>query len=410
MNYTKTLHNHNRKLLFLSRWFPFPPDNGSRVRIYNLLKQLSCEFEITLVTFCDPDQGNEETIRELRSICSEVYPVPTPSESLSGIKPTLAFFSPLPRWIVASDSPEIRNLLKKLAGQKYDLCLASQIDMARYALEISNCPRVLEELEISVITERPGRETHLIRKIRSGLTAQKYRRYLARIVRQFEGVTTVSTVERAAILRAIPGVKHPTVIPNGVDLAHYKGVKQKPEANTLVFTGALSYHANLDAIDYFLGEIFPAILREAPGTRLKVTGKTNPDQMEKLSLAGYSAGEITFTGYLADIRPAIAQSWASIVPLRVGGGTRLKILESLAAGTPVVTTAKGMQGLDLMPEKHILVGDSPAEFSAAVIRLLRDADLRDELSERGKEIVAQRYGWEKIGNELRDYLNSFLVD
>jgi glycosyltransferase involved in cell wall biosynthesis len=395
-----------KPILFLSRWFPYPADNGARIRIYNLLKELSAQYEITLVTFCDPDQGGAEALRALQAICAEVYPVPTPVFSLQGWKATRDLFSPLPRWVIASDSQEFRQILEKLSQRQFAACVASEIDMARYALELPEIPKILEELEVSAITERPGREKGLLRKIRTGLTARKYKRYLSQIVRRFDGVSTVSAVESQAITRAIPGVKAPMVIPNGVDLDYYSGIEQKPEPDTLIYTGALTYFANLDAMRFFLNEVFPLILKERPDTRLKITGKVPQNLDPQLALDHFRSEQVILTGYLPDIRPAISQSWISVVPLRIGGGTRLKILESLAVGTPVVATAKGVEGLDLVAGTHVLVADRPEDFAASVVRLLGDSELRQWLSQRGKAAVAQGYDWPSIGQKFRDFLAS----
>ncbi|HEB65696.1 MAG TPA: glycosyltransferase, partial [Chloroflexi bacterium] len=154
------------------------------------------------------------------------------------------------------------------------------------------------------------------------------------------------------------------------------------------------------AMAYFLRDIYPLVRALRPQVRLRITGKTDGVPVERLPLDE----DVTLTGYVDDIRPVVARSWITVVPLRVGGGTRLKILESLALGTPVVSTSKGAEGLALEDGKHLLIADTPQAFSQAVVRLLEDPHLRARLGEAGRERVRQLYDWKQIGEVLRAYL------
>jgi polysaccharide biosynthesis protein PslH len=167
-------------------------------------------------------------------------------------------------------------------------------------------------------------------------------------------------------------------------------------ADTIVHAGALSYSANLDAMGYFLADIFPGVRAAADRVLLRVTGTAPPAALAALPR---SPG-VEFTGYLADVRPTIAQSWASVVPLRRGGGTRLKILESMALGTPVVATPKGAEGLDVADGQELLIGADPGAFARAVIALLQSPDLRARLARAGRRRVETTYNWREVGRDL----------
>jgi glycosyltransferase involved in cell wall biosynthesis len=157
----------------------------------------------------------------------------------------------------------------------------------------------------------------------------------------------------------------------------------------------LSYSANYDALRFFLDEIWPLIRSRRPDARLRVTGRLDG------SLDGLAVdSHVEFTGYLPDIRPAVAASWLSVVPLRMGGGTRLKILESMALGTPVVATSKGAEGLGVTSGRDILLADGPSEFAEAVIRLLDSPELREHLAINGRQVVASKYDWNEIGQRF----------
>jgi glycosyltransferase involved in cell wall biosynthesis len=188
------------------------------------------------------------------------------------------------------------------------------------------------------------------------------------------------------------------VIPNGVDLDHYSYGQATPAPDSLVFSGALTYEANYDAMRYFLAEIYPLVRSMVPGVRLQITGRSSGIDLRALALDS----SVVITGYLPDVRPVVAGSWVCVVPLRLGGGTRLKILEAMALGTPVVTTTKGAEGLEVVPGEDIIIADHPATFAAATADLLRDERLREKLARNARRLVKEKYGWEAIGQKLND--------
>ncbi|NIV37258.1 MAG: glycosyltransferase [Anaerolineae bacterium] len=173
-----------------------------------------------------------------------------------------------------------------------------------------------------------------------------------------------------------------------------------PEADALVYSGALTYSVNFDAVDFFLREVFPLIQAKRPTVKLSVTGKLEGVPIDRLP----ANDGLVLTGYLDDVRPTVARSWACVVPLRVGGGTRLKILEALALGTPVVSTSVGAEGLKVTPGVDILIADEPTEFADATLRLLEDPGLRAELAANGRRLVRERYDWDQIGEQLDRFL------
>jgi glycosyltransferase involved in cell wall biosynthesis len=164
--------------------------------------------------------------------------------------------------------------------------------------------------------------------------------------------------------------------------------------------------ANYDAMGFFLGDILPLIKKERPEVVLRITGKTAGVPLEQLP----NVDDVIFTGYLDDVRPSVAQSWVSVVPLRVGGGTRLKILEAMALGTPVVSTSKGAEGLDVTLGENILIADTPSGFADATLHLLEDHGLRARLSENGRSLVRTRYDWAQIGEEFERLLSDIVKD
>ncbi|HID63522.1 MAG TPA: glycosyltransferase [Anaerolineae bacterium] len=303
-------------------------------------------------------------------------------------------------------SSEMETLVWETVGRKsFDLILASQISTAPYVQDLNSARKVFEEVELTVIREQFASQTDLIRRLRFGLTWWKKTHFTANLLKKFDACTVVSEQERAHILECVPGYPV-TVIPNGVDLNWYKGDFGAPERGALIFPAPLAYYANFDAMKFFLKEVFPKIRSKRPEAILRITGRAAGVPVDRLPL-----GEGTIlTGYLDDVRPTVAQSWACIVPLRIGGGTRLKILEAMALGTPVVSTSKGAEGLEVTHGENILIADTPAEFADAVLRLLDDRALRARLAANGRRLVEDQYGWEGIGKKLDQLLREVVEE
>ena len=388
------------RILLISRWFPYPPDNGSRIRIYNLLKQLSKRNEITLLSFCEKPVS-EERLGAARSVCRSVHTVPYRTYQPARLRALLGFFSWRPRSVTDTYSREMAALVKEASVlEDFDAVVATEIDCGAYALLVERSARVWEDLELAAIYDQFAKQRSWARKARLGLTWWKQSRFVARQMREFDGCTVVSERERKLVVDIVSGKANVTVVPNGVDLEANAGDFGEPVPDTLIYPGALTYSANFDAMDFFLRDVFPLIRENRPGVKLRITGQYNGVPVEKLPLG---AG-VELTGYLPDIRPVIAQSWACVVPLRTGGGTRLKILESMALSTPVVSTSKGAEGLSVTHEENILIADTPEQLAKAILGLLGDPVLRQKLQQNGQELVRSIYDWKGIGEKLHRFL------
>ncbi|MGQ9626030.1 MAG: glycosyltransferase family 4 protein [Anaerolineae bacterium] len=388
------------RILFISGWFPYPPDNGSKIRAFNLIKGLSRRHEITLLSFVQ-EPVSREHIAKMEKYCQSVHAVPYIEFEPKRLRALLGFLSSQPRSVFDTYNPQMEEIVKEADRRNsFDVILASQLRSAPYALLLEHTPRIFEEVELSVIQEQFANQRNLLHKARFGLTWWKLARFLRKLLREFDGCTVVSKHEQDNVLKVVPGYSPIAIVPNGVDMDFYTGDFGPPETDTLVFTGVLTYSANLDALDFFLDKIFPLVKVKRPKVKLRITGRTDGVPIESLNLSD----GVVFTGYLDDIRPCVAQSWVCVVPLRIGGGTRLKILEAMALGTPVVSTSKGAEGLEVTHGENILIVDTPAEFADAVLRLLGDKDLRAKLAENGRRLVREKYNWEHIGQNLERLL------
>lgn len=398
------------RILMLANWFPHPLDNGARIRTYNLLEALARWHEITLFSFSR--QGSHPPgLDHVCSLCRELRVVPHLSFEPGRLRALVGLLQPDPRVVAATYSSQMERLVRdSLERDTFDLVIASEIGPSggttSYIRHLRGVPRVLEDLELSISQDRIIMQRGKVARLRLRLTWAKLRRYTMHLLQDLDGCTVASECEREAVLNIVPGYRPLAVVPNGVDLGYYSGDLGLPQPDTLVFQGALTYRANFDAMVFFLRQVFPLIRTRRPGVKLYVTGRTEGVPLKRLP----QTDGVVFTGYLEDVRPRVARSMVCVVPLTVGGGTRLKILEAMALGTPVVSTSKGAEGLDVTPGKDILIADEPQAFADAVLRLLRDAGLRAWLSENGRRLVREKYDWQIIGERFNAFLEQVVAE
>jgi polysaccharide biosynthesis protein PslH len=376
------------RILFLSHWFPFPSSNGSKLRILNLLKGLVTHHDVTLLSFTE--EGDiYQPLDEICALCRDVQIVPKEQFAPQSLKATAGYLSRMPRSVVDTYSRDMaKHIESALAAERYDLIIASQIGTAVYSDLFASVPALFEEIELAVFFERFAQASTARARLRNGLTWHKHRQYLKRLMRNFSVGTVVSVREKELLSLAVPDYKNVEIIPNCVSLEAYADIAEEPEPDTLIFAGSFSYRPNYDAMIWFLREVYPLIQAEVPGVRLTITG-------DHRNLPLPSSRGVTLTGFVDDVRPYVARSWVSLAPLQVGGGTRLKILEAMALQSPVVATAKGAEGLAVESGKHLLVADSPVAFAEAVVRILQDRALRDQIAENAYRLVGEQYDWKE---------------
>ena len=373
------------RILFLSRWFPWPTNNGSKLRIYNLLQGLGQRHEVTLLTFAD--QSDVDPLApELQTLCQAIYVVPWRTYTPDKLRARLGYLRLAPRSVVDTFSPEMAHRIEELVStQEFDLVIASQFDAASYGPYFHGIPALYEEVEIGAVYDGFAHAKSTQRRLRNGLTWLKHRHHLGRQLQYFQACTVASNRERELVAQVVPQYKAIEVVPNCINTAEYQtGARAKP--NTLIFTGPFGYSANYDAMCWFLKEIYPRVRAAIPDVHLTITG-------DHRNLPLPSMTNVTLAGFVDCVRPLVSQSWISLAPLRSGGGTRLKILEAMALGTPVVATTKGAEGLDVTSGKELLIADTPEEYAMAVIQLCQDGALRQQLIENAYLTVRNKYDW-----------------
>jgi glycosyltransferase involved in cell wall biosynthesis len=376
------------RILFLSAWFPFPADNGSKLRIYNLISGLSSKHEISLLSFADDPRMAQ--VDGLQDICESVQVLPNRKYDAYSRRAILGFFGTKPRVLADRYVPEMEQAIRKeVSSGSYDLVIASQFYMADYLKGFARIPAIFEEAEVGVFTDAAEQADHWLRQTRNKLTLFKLRSYFRTLLPNFSFSTVVSETEKKYLANLVPNYQSIEVIPNGVNLASYENVQEKPQPGSMIFSGALTFAPNYHAMKWFTEQVFPLVLKANPEAQLTITG-------DHAGLGLANDRNVIFAGYVDDIRPLIASSWISLVPILSGGGTRLKILEAFGLQTPVVATSKGAQGLEVRHEKHLLIADTVESFAEQTIRLLNDSELRYELVSNALQLVRERYDWDVI--------------
>lgn len=390
-------------VLFLTPDLPYPPHQGAAIRTFNLIKNLSGKYEIHLLSF-SPGGSPSERIGALSTYCAQVHIVPTPVRS--SIKRAISvLFSPNPDMALRLPSREFANQLRILTiGERFQLVQVEAIEMAQYGLALKDMGLrhppliVFEDINAEYLLQRRAFETDLrhpsrwLGAIYSLVQWLKLRRYEAKVCERLDRVIAVSHADAEALGRLVPGLK-PTVVPNGVDSAHYlpAGIDHESD-RTVIFTGKMDFRPNVDAVLWFSHEVLPVVRQEVPDVRFKVVGRDPHPRLRHLQ----KVPGVTLTGRVEDIRPHIAEAGVYVVPLRVGGGTRLKVLEAMSMGKAIVSTSLGCEGIDVAPDHELVIADEPAVFAEQVVDLIGDRDRRRELGLAARLKVEAHHDWRQI--------------
>jgi glycosyltransferase involved in cell wall biosynthesis len=386
------------RILFISWWWPYPADNGAKIRVYHLLKQLASAHDVTLLAFAADGEAAPEHIEHLRAFCRHVETVPKPVYKPNSARATAGYLSRWPRSLIDTYSPDMARRVRALVETgTVDMVIGYELQSMRYLELARGLPTVLEEIEVTGYYDRVREAGSAAARARAQLTVNKLDGALRRLMARGCAVTVVSDDEYALVQRSAPPEGRVEVIPNGVDTLRLRPLPgSEPQPFTLIYPGAVTYSANLDAVTYFIHNVLPLLRRQFAETRFSVTGGTGDVDVSALA----AQPGVTFTGYLPDVTAAVRAAWAVVVPLRVGGGTRLKVLEAMALGTPVIATRKGAEGLDVRHGANILLADTPDELAQAAATLFRDPALRTGMAANARRLVEETYDWQVIGRRL----------
>lgn len=389
------------RILIITNSIPYPTTSGDRVRTYSLIRRIAREHQVWLAALLDRPE-EVESIPHMQEFCHRVE-----AANRQRSHP-LAHLPGLLRYAVARKPLEFKfqhseDLVHRIR------CLVSSADFDVVHIEPSEMALYLEALQPdahykrilvfhNVASDQYARifrvDRRPVGRMRALLHSQEMRRWEPRYAERFDRCVTVSEADRRLLLTANPRLQvH--VIPNGVDTKVYQPLPQKGASPTLLFVGTMSYAACSDAVLYFCREILPHIRRMIGDVEMWIVGTDPPPDVRELDGDG-----VHVTGQVEDVVPYYTSSSVCVAPLRAGGGTRLKILEAMALGRPVVSSSVGCEGLDVVNGEHLLIADRPDHFAQEMVRILTDRGLHERITANARQLVVTRYDWDVIAKQL----------
>jgi glycosyltransferase involved in cell wall biosynthesis len=382
--------------LLISPWTPYPLVFGGAIRVYYLMKMLASFSDVTLVAF-QSWHDLREAQEHLETICTRVVLVegkPAQSAPLR-VRATLSRRSFQHH---AHITPHMQAQIDEAAAATdFDTIVVTLTQMGFYELPAGKAVRVLDmhNIEHELLRRRASVERKRSKRAALSLEAYKFTREERQMCRSYDLVLTPSDRERD-MLRALDGFPPTETVPNTIDPERIEFLADTAASNELLFVGATQVDANRDGLIWFVTQILPLIEARVPDVVVRIVGGDPPPEVQRLA----ERPSVVVTGYVPEIAPCMAGAAIFIVPLRSGGGTRLKILESLAYGVPTVSTTVGAEGLGLVHGEHLLISDTPAGFADNVVTLLQDRRLGDRLRRSGRAAVEARFSWQSIGSNL----------
>ena len=390
-----------------------PVENGGNIRTYHVLRSLSARHELTFYSYYGgtPDPHYE---RELQQQLPGAVAVSTGKRELAGAARGLDYLAHLraePPYAVSrfAHAPVQKQLQTWFRERRFDVAVCDFLDAAVNFPGSLSIPSVLfqHNVESEIWRRHAATAGNPAKNMMYRMEFRKMLRYERAAVCKFQHVIAVSENDRSLMTRWVDG-DHVTVVPTGVHLAQYQPDPAASDATAsaplITFVGAMDWEPNVDGVEYFCGEVWPQIKAEVPQARFRIVGR-NPDRRVQKWASNSINDSIEVTGRVPSIVEHLRQSAVVIVPLRIGGGTRLKIYEAMATAKAVVSTTVGAEGLDVHHGRDIILADDPRSFAQAVIMLLRDPELRRRYEKAAVETAA-RYDWPAIGERFSEVLHS----
>lgn len=398
----------DRRILWLSHNIPYPPKGGVLQRNYNLIREASKLGRLHLLAVHQTrilpfEYDLDEVHRELGRFCERIEIVELPIDRSAAVWWWTVLKSLFTRDPFSINWIKFRGLKTRLASMlsstHYDIVHFDTISLDHYKRAVGDRPSILNHhnIESELILRRSRIERNPLKRLYYRLEGSKLRRYEAAHCGDYELNFTVSDLDRSLLLERVPGCRV-EVIPNGVDTDYFRMTERGEEGCRLIFAGGMGWYPNRDAVLFFIREVWPLLNESLPDVTLTIVGPQPPLELQKLASRDR---RVEVTGFVDDVREQFARADICICPMRDGGGTRLKILDALSQGTPLVSTTMGCEGIDVVPGQHVLLADTPDEFVQQIGRLCSDAELFSSLARNGRRFVERRYSWNVIGERLR---------
>lgn len=402
------------KILWLNSGLLLPLDKGGKLRTWHLMVHLARRHEVTYLSFADETQ-TEADRAGMGEVCGRLETVPRsdPAKGTPGFYLQAARYTvdPVPYAVAKYRSAAYRARLESLlARERYDAIVCDFLPPVVNMPDRVPCPTILFTHNVEAEIWRRHAETAANPLSRFLLTWQWERmlRFERQALERFDLVLAVSNADATTFGRLYPGaLRHPVhVVQTGVDTQYFEPSAVAVRPRHLVFTGSMDWLPNEDGMLYFVRDILPRIREAEPGATLSIIGRAPTPAVRRLA---EQAG-IEVTGRVDDVRPHVAAGTVYIVPLRIGGGTRLKIFEAMAMAKAVVSTTVGAEGLPVTDGRDVIIADEPARFARQVVRLLRDATARERIEAEARRLVVERYDWSAVAHDFEEALARLRTD
>ncbi|MBK8092266.1 MAG: WecB/TagA/CpsF family glycosyltransferase [Verrucomicrobiaceae bacterium] len=389
-------------ILVIYPYIPYPIDRGTFQRTFHLLRELAHQHTVDLIALSENGERLEQST-VFEQFCRDVRFVPFQHPAWPKLIPN-RLFSRIPSSIHHWNLPHIADAIRdQLKRNSYDLVHVCDIVLAQYFLdEHQDIPLSIDRsrVDLQFQTQQAAFNTRTLKdKLLTWESLTKMRHFEKRVARRSQLQVLCGPDDETFVRHHISQTAPLKVVPNGVDLDYFRAdIDPEPRSAqpTVLFCGAMDYMPNIDAMRWFFGEIHESLMQRIPNLQVLIVGKSpNAEVQAYARLPG-----VTVTGSVPDVRPYYRRAWLQMVPLRIGGGTRLKIVESLAIGTPVISTTIGAQGLGLTHGANILLADTPSAFADQIVSALQNPPLRNHLRNKGICVAKKRFGWRSIGAEL----------
>ncbi len=392
------------KTLIIAPFSPYPLVFGGAIRLYHVIKMFAAISDVTVLAY-NTVKDKAASERHLETFCERA---------------TLVDGAPLetkPKWLLQARGllgPKSfqyhsfytrhfqREIDAALAAQRFDYIVVEQSQMGFFRCRQPGAVHILDlqNIEYELLERRARVQSNPVKGLALAVEATKFRRQELEIAERYDLVFTPSERE-AAQLRRILRAPRVECLANSIDPDFFALRAEQPTANEIAFVGTTHVDANRDGLIYFMEQVFPLIERRVPDVHFSIVGGKPPAEIRAYG----ERPNVEVTGFVDDVRPYMARAKALVVPLRSGGGTRLKILEGLSFGVPTVSTSIGAEGIDLTDGKEILIGDTPEIFAERVVQLLTDEALCRRVAAAGRRLVEERYSWQAVGRQLAVYLD-----
>ncbi len=392
-----------KRILWLKTELLHPVDKGGRIRTYQMLREIARNHHVTYVTLDDGGAAPDalEKASEYAQVVARV-PFAPPAKGSAAFYRALAMnvFSSLPYAVARYRSEAMEAAVAKHAAAA-DVVICDFLTPAVNLPRQIAAPTVLFQHNVeAMIWERHAEvATSVVKKAYMGEQFRRMAKFEGDACRRFDHVITVSE-EDAEVMRQRYAAPSVSSVPTGVDVDYFTasaGATKNP--NELVFTGSMDWMPNDDAMGWFLQDILPKIRNRMPNVVVTVVGR---EPSERLRSHAERIGGVEVTGRVPDVRPYMERASAFIVPMRIGGGTRLKIFEAMAMGLPVVSTAIGAEGLPLKNNATILLRDAPDAFASSIVELLANDGLSTNIGRTGQQVVREAFGWQGVAAQFMD--------